>query len=308
MQRDLKAYIARHSDRRIPVGYSAADVREVLASTWNYLQCEIDDEDDDENSRADFFGLNSYSWCGSSATFQTSGYDQLVAQFSNTTIPVFFSEYGCNEVLPRTFDEVPAIYGTEMRPVLSGGLVYEYSQEESNYGLVEIEPDGSVKLRTDYENLQLQYSRIDLAALQSARQEDDDDNDDPPACDSSLIDYPSFNDSFAIPPTPADAVNVLNDGISNPNNGRIVKITTTKVSQRVEDSAGNTLDDLSIKLLADDQINTPAPVTSTATRSATSTGTGPSPTESRPSSACGQAVGHGSLVLAFILASYLALA
>jgi len=38
-----------------------------------------------------FFGLNSYSWCGN-ATFVSSTYNQLVADFANTTIPVFFSE------------------------------------------------------------------------------------------------------------------------------------------------------------------------------------------------------------------------
>jgi len=44
-----------------------------------------------------FFGLNSYSWCGD-ATFVSSTYNQLVADFANTTIPVFFSEFGCNQV------------------------------------------------------------------------------------------------------------------------------------------------------------------------------------------------------------------
>ena len=95
--RDLKDYISNHSNRTIPVGYSAADVQDLLADTWAYLSC---NEPNSTSSKIDFFGLNSYSWCGNSS-FTTSGYDTLVAQFSNTTIPVFFSEYGCNLVTPR---------------------------------------------------------------------------------------------------------------------------------------------------------------------------------------------------------------
>jgi hypothetical protein len=87
VQRDLKNYIAKHSSRKIPVGYSAADVREILEDTWAYLQC----NHDDDQSSSDFFGLNSYSWCGSDATFQTSGYVDLVTMFNQSAIPVFVS-------------------------------------------------------------------------------------------------------------------------------------------------------------------------------------------------------------------------
>ena len=88
--RDLKNYIARHASREIPVGYSAADVRDILVDSWQYLQCALDGQDDDD-TRIDFFGLNSYSWCGSDATYDSSGYDDLTADFAETTIPIFFS-------------------------------------------------------------------------------------------------------------------------------------------------------------------------------------------------------------------------
>ena len=85
--RDLKSYIAKNSPRAIPVGYSAADVRDILADSWSYLSCDLGGQTDDM-SRIDFFGLNSYSWCGSTATFESAGYNILMNQFSNTTIPV----------------------------------------------------------------------------------------------------------------------------------------------------------------------------------------------------------------------------
>lgn len=59
--RDLKAYIANHSPRMIPVGYSAADVTEILTDSVAYLSCNIDGQSSDP-SRSDFFGINSYSW------------------------------------------------------------------------------------------------------------------------------------------------------------------------------------------------------------------------------------------------------
>jgi hypothetical protein len=87
VQRDLKNYIKKHASRTIPVGYSAADVREILQDTWAYLQC----NNNNDASSSDFFGLNSYSWCGADATLQSSGYIDLVNMFNQSAIPVFVS-------------------------------------------------------------------------------------------------------------------------------------------------------------------------------------------------------------------------
>ena len=106
--RDINNYISKHSPRLIPVGYSAADVKEILTDSWAYLSCAIEGKQDDP-SRAEFFGLNSYSWCGPTsptANYQASSYDEIIEQFGSTSIPIFFSEYGCNKVEPRVWDEV----------------------------------------------------------------------------------------------------------------------------------------------------------------------------------------------------------
>lgn len=86
-------------------------------------------------------------WCGDSS-FEKSGYSSLTEEFADTNIPVFFSEYGCNNVKPRTFTNVPVLYGDQMS-VLSGGLVYEYSQESDEYGLVAINSSTEVTLLQD---------------------------------------------------------------------------------------------------------------------------------------------------------------
>jgi len=63
------------------------------------------------------------------------------------------SEYGCN-TNTRKFEEVAALYNTEMTGVYSGGLVYEYSEEGSNYGLVTINSDGTITEGADFTALQ----------------------------------------------------------------------------------------------------------------------------------------------------------
>ena len=59
--------------------------------------------------------------------------------------------------MPRQFSEIGSLYSTQMSSVYSGGLVYEYSQEASNYGLVEVKGN-SVNELSDFGNLQKMYS------------------------------------------------------------------------------------------------------------------------------------------------------
>jgi hypothetical protein len=66
------------------------------------------------------------------------------------------SEYGCI-TNTRTFEEVGALYNTEMTGVFSGGLVYEYSQEGNGYGLVTIDGD-TVVPNSDFTALKSAYA------------------------------------------------------------------------------------------------------------------------------------------------------
>jgi 1,3-beta-glucanosyltransferase GAS3 len=83
--RDMNDYIEANIGRKVGVGYSAADVEDLLEDTWNYLACNVDNS---TNSKIDFFGLNDYEWCGQN-TFTGAGWNKLVALFDGTTIPVF---------------------------------------------------------------------------------------------------------------------------------------------------------------------------------------------------------------------------
>jgi len=295
--RDLKNYIAKHATRPIPVGYSAADVRDILVDTWEYLQCAVGGNSNDA-SRIDFFGLNSYSWCGGSATYQSSGYDVLVSDFSNTTVPVFFSEFGCNKVQPRTFTEIPTLYGAQMTSVMSGGLVYEYSQEVSNYGLVTLNANGTVSLRADYDNLQSQYNKLNVTLLQSGNSTAT--TLKPPTCKSSLITSSSFNNNFTVPSLPSGGQTLIDNGISNPNRGKLVSIDQNNVQSTVYGSNGNVIQGLAIKPLPNDQSNTPNGQDTSSSASGSSTSGAPAPTATKKSAAVRQDVAKLALLAAFV--------
>ncbi|KAJ5887781.1 1-3-beta-glucanosyltransferase Gel1 [Penicillium taxi] len=148
--RDLRSYLKGRNLRQVPVGYSAADINTNRLEMAEYMNCGSDDE------RSDFFAFNDYSWCDPSS-FTTSGWDQKVKNFTGYGLPLFLSEYGCN-TNTRKFEEVSSLYSTDMTSVYSGGLVYEYSQESSKYGLVSISDD-SVKELDDYTALKTAFDK-----------------------------------------------------------------------------------------------------------------------------------------------------
>ncbi|KAL9014800.1 MAG: hypothetical protein Q9173_000554 [Seirophora scorigena] len=145
--RDIKQYIGNRGYRKIPVGYSAADINENRLEAAEYFNCGTDD------ARSDFFAFNDYSWCDPS-TYEEA-YRKKVEDFSDYSIPVFLSEFGCVETISgRKFGEIPSIYSSKMSPVYSGGLVYEYTKEgdadQQKYGLVDVKSSSSVTESPDF--------------------------------------------------------------------------------------------------------------------------------------------------------------
>lgn len=132
--RDMKAYRDEKGYRKIPIGYSAADIAILRPNLQNYMAC-----GDDPAEALDFFSLNAYEWCGDS-TYEQSGYSMLQKNASEYNIPIFFSETGCQTVRPRTFGDQAAIFGSEMSDTWSGSIIYEWIQEANDYGLISYGP------------------------------------------------------------------------------------------------------------------------------------------------------------------------
>uniref|UniRef100_A0A060SZZ4 1,3-beta-glucanosyltransferase n=1 Tax=Blastobotrys adeninivorans TaxID=409370 RepID=A0A060SZZ4_BLAAD len=202
--RDMKAYIKAQAKRKIPVGYSAADVQTSRFQQMQYFNC------GDEDERIDMFGMNDYSWCGDSS-FEKSGYKANVDQYTGYSIPMFFSEFGCNKGTQngRPFTEIEALYSDKMSSVYSGGLVYEYSQEDSNYGLVELNGD-SVKKLKDFDTLKKQFAKV---------QDPSGDGGASTSSNSTGSPCPSYDEKTwmvkeddKVPPMPSEAMDYIKHG------------------------------------------------------------------------------------------------
>jgi hypothetical protein len=147
----MKQYINAQASRPIPVGYSSADIADNIESQALYFAC-----GEDEWARSDFFAFNDYSWCEPSS-FTQSGWDAKVETYSDYSLPIFLSEFGCIKGT-RTWGEIKALYSQQMTKAYSGGLVYEYTLEANGYGLVEQSGNGITpnadfrRLKTAYKN------------------------------------------------------------------------------------------------------------------------------------------------------------
>ncbi|KAI7781486.1 putative beta-glucanosyltransferase gel3 [Diaporthe eres] len=148
--RDSKAYIqSKNFGRWLGVGYATNDDAETRDNLANYFNC-----GQDQASAVDFWGYNIYEWCGQS-TFQASGYEERTQAFANYSVPAFFSEYGCNNPgggAARVWQETGVLYSDQMNKVWSGGIVYEYFQEQNDFGLVD-QSGTTVTPRKDFQAL-----------------------------------------------------------------------------------------------------------------------------------------------------------
>lgn len=263
--RDLKQYMRARGGRTIPVGYSAADVSDILTSNIAYVSCYINDSSD--LSRSDFFGLNSYSWCGN-ATFDSANYGRLTSAFQNSPIPAIFSEYGCNVPSPRYFTEDQAIYGPQMT-MFSGGLVYQWTQEGNDFGLIQVNADGSVQLQGDFVRLQTQFNMLNLTILQTVNATAV--NLPVPICAPGLISSSAWSSSFDLPAQPAGVAALISTGVKG-RTASIVSVTATVVRNVVSNTAGAVITGLAIHSVGG--VNVPTGVSGAGSVSATASATG----------------------------------
>ncbi|TLD30279.1 glycoside hydrolase family protein [Venturia nashicola] len=194
---DMKAYRDSKNYRNVPIGYSAADIAELRPYLQNYLACGSSD-----NARIDFFGLNSYEWCGDN-TYQGSGYPVLQAQAANYSQVIFFSETGCNVGRPRLWQDQASILGRDMVDTWSGAIAYEWVEETNNYGLVNYgSPGGTVlsgtptAIQPDFTNLVNQWKTLNPTGVQQAAYTP---SLSPPACPQSTAGGWLVNGDVSVP-------------------------------------------------------------------------------------------------------------
>lgn len=271
VQRDMKQYIAKNANRTIPVGYSAADVVSLRKATWEYFNC---NEDGDENdiSKADFFGLNSYEWCSGTSDWSSSGYSDVNSTFSDATIPVFFSEYGCNKNRPRTFDEVSkGVFG----------------------GLVKIS-SGNLKMEKDFDNLKSEYAKSDVPTISLS----DVKNATLEKCKSG--NSSGFDAEFTLPSQPGGVANLIKYGVNNSNIGSIVSVSRKATNYTITAQNGSAYSDVSISIDPTATISTLGATPSATSSSSTSTSATKS---SKAGAVAAAAVPYGSAFAALACAA-----
>ena len=157
---DLKAYRDAMGYREIPIGYTANDSEDVRTYQQEYFDC------GNASVAADYFAYNRYSWCGDSSMIK-SGYDKLYVAMDGYDLPTFFSETGCTDSSDtppnRTFTDQTAILGRDMNDRFSGAIVYEWHEEDSNFGLVSYDNSawtGTPSLYPDYTALSEQWATL----------------------------------------------------------------------------------------------------------------------------------------------------
>jgi hypothetical protein len=195
--RDTKAYIASKNYHAMGVGYAADDDASVRANVAAYFNC------GPTAYQIDFWGYNIYEWCGNS-NYETSGYADRTAEFANYSVPAFFAEYGCNTqgggAAGRQFTEVAALYGVNMSQVFSGGFVYEYFEEENDYGLVSVSGT-SVSTLADFNAWSTQIHAVSPTPVNSASYTPS--NTATQACPTVGSDWQA---ATPLPPTPNQSV------------------------------------------------------------------------------------------------------
>lgn len=237
--RDVKKFLKANTQRYIPVGYASNDDEYIRDAIKDYFVC-----GEDEDEQADFFGVNMYEWCGDS-TFEKSGYSDRTKEFSTFSKPVFLSEYGCNLVNPRPFSEVASIYGADMTSVWSGGVVYEFTQENNNYGLVKL-ANGQAELLSDYDNLQKALAKVNpqgvnMDAYTDVRQA--------PSCPQMSENWKA---STKLPPTPSDgACRCMQENLGCVASDKVMNSDTTGGSSS-SSALGNQIDMLCGMVSCDD--------------------------------------------------------
>ncbi|KAJ6039031.1 CAZyme family GH72 [Penicillium canescens] len=187
--RDMKAYTAARQYRPItlPIGYATSAEYTYMQALGEYLVCGGNSDD-----AVDFYSVNGYQWCGNSS-ISDSGYDTLTSKVEGLSVPVFFSEDGCN-MAPRLFGDQSAIFESNMSRIWSGAIIYEWREEASNYGLVSYTTSevSTPTTLADYNALKSQWSAVIT-------------NGDPPSsfatpsCPTSINSYWPINPSAALP-------------------------------------------------------------------------------------------------------------
>lgn len=194
-----------------------------------------------------------------------------------------------------------------MSQSFSGGLVYEYSQESNNYGLVQLNTNGTATLRIDYENLRIRYTKLEMKKVQTVKHSQTSVRS--PPCKSGLIENSksnSFLDTFDLPSRPLKVQDMIDHGLEGSRTGQLVDVFSITTPQTVYDHTGKELPGIRLKVLASSGSN--APGENTSGSSSFSSSSPHSARSNRGGSGSGSSNGKSSAISVSLSVSFVGLA
>ena len=112
-----------------------------------------------------------------------------------------------------------------------------------------------MSLKQDYDRLQSQYNKINITLAQSTNPESA--QIKAPNCTSGLISAPNFSKNFTLPAVCPGCQSLIDNGIKNAKNGKVVSVTETRVKQAVYGSTGTQIQNVALSILPNDGSNLP---------------------------------------------------
>lgn len=127
---------------------------------------------------------------------------------------------------------------------MSGGLIYEWTQEANNYGIIETYSNGSAQLRGDYDALMDKYSNLNMTLIENHNTTAT--NLKAPKCSSGLVGDNGVSTNFDIPSAPSGVSDMISSGVDKKAQGSIVPVTKTSVEVSVFATGGGKISGLKI--------------------------------------------------------------
>lgn len=154
--------------------------------------------------------------------------------------------YGCNKVRPRIWQEVDALYSDQMTGVFSGGLVYEFTQEPNDYGLVNITSGEDVIILDEFDSLGDAFGKTPKQPTIPSSAS----NPNRPVNCPAASTLSGITANFTLPTT--QGAEYIKDGVDKTKfvKGKFVSSPSLTTTHTVTDSQGKEITDKTIKEVA----------------------------------------------------------
>ena len=223
--RDIKAFLRQRDGRCPPVGVSVNDIMMLKGQMLEYFTA------GDKLERADFFGMDCWSWAAKS-NFQISGWKNMVEMFGKYPVPMYLSAFGAHVGKSRLWEEIGCLFSPDMSGVFSGGCLYTYYEHGNRYGIVKATEGGIEPKDKEFARLKKQFHKVNM------RDEDDVDV-------SECKDYEGWRGEFPVPDQrwlATSTLPVLEEGLESLIQDMKDKTDLTEADHAREEGANEHLD------------------------------------------------------------------